>query len=83
MVADQPLQLRDQLAVDAAGELGMHAVLDRAEPQLGQPLCLGPAEAGPCELLKGPAAPERERPAQRGCPTLHVAGDEPPAALAH
>ncbi len=61
MLADQALELTDQLACPARPQIGIDAVLDRCHPQLVQPSDLGLGERLERELLQGATTPQRQR----------------------
>jgi hypothetical protein len=61
LVADQPLQLGHQLTMPAQPQVGLDAVLQGSQPQLGQAVALGRADVGVQELLEGPTPPQSQR----------------------
>src|SRR5438552_5458831 len=54
----QRLELTDHLAMTAQCEVGLDAVLQRVEPELLQPLDLGPGEPVVGEVGQRPAPPQ-------------------------
>ena len=65
MVGDQGLELGDEAGVPAKSDLGLDPFLERVETELLESRDLGLSEAIEGEVRKRPAAPERERLAQR------------------
>ena len=61
MLADERLELADELGVAATLEIGVEPRLERDEPELLQPCDLGLRPALVREVGEGGAAPERER----------------------
>ena len=61
MVAHEPLELADDVAVAAELEIGLDPLLDRDEPELLEPPDLGLCEVVERELGESRSAPERER----------------------
>jgi hypothetical protein len=57
MLPNQGLQLGDQLPVPPQPQVGLDAVLEGGQPQLGQPVGLGHRKVGVQELLEGPPSP--------------------------
>ena len=74
VLADERLELGDELRTAAEREVGVDAVLERHEPQLLQAPDLGLAERLVGEIGERAPAPERERLAQRARRRVGVAG---------
>ena len=68
MLADERLEIADELAVTAEGELGLCALLLEREPELLQPTDLALCERLVRKLRQRLAAPERKRVAQEPRP---------------
>ena len=73
LAADEPLQLGDELSMASEVEVGLHSILDGAEPEFLEPsdLVLGEGFVG--ELDERRAAPEVERATDRRSRLLGVA----------
>ena len=67
LLADQPLQLGHQLSVPPQPQVGLEAILHRAQPQLAQPVGLGRGDVAVSELLERLAPPQPQRLPQH-CP---------------
>jgi hypothetical protein len=65
LLTDQPLQLGHQLRVAPRLKIGLQAILQRAEPELGQAVALGRAEVGGQELPERLTTPQPQRLAQQ------------------
>ena len=61
MLGDERLELADQLAVRAGGEVGVDRPLERGQPQLLQPPDLGRGERLVRDVGQRRAAPQRQR----------------------
>ena len=61
MLADESLQLADQLAGQATAQVGIDPQLDRLQAQLVEPEDLGLRERFVGEVLVGPTPPQAER----------------------
>ena len=64
LLAHQRLQLRDDLAVAAGGEVLLDGKLQRGEPELLEPADLGGGERLRIHVVQGRPAPQRERVAR-------------------
>ena len=68
------VELRDQLTVSAAGEVGLDALFDGGEPGFLEPGGLDSREGCVTQVGQDRAAPERERLLQRGSRPRVIAG---------
>ena len=70
MLAGEPLELADHVAVQPELELGVDALADHDEPKLLEPSDLRLREVVECELRERRPAPQRERGLQKRAPLL-------------
>ena len=82
MVGQQPAQLRDDLGVAAAGQLGRDPELGGVQAELGQAFGLRLDQRRRRDIGQRAAVPERERLGQLGRRSLRIAGGVRAPALA-
>ena len=83
MVADQPLQLGHQLPMPTHPQVGLEAILQGDQPQLGQPVGLGHRDVSVQELLECLPPPQPQGLAQqRPCGWGRAVGKGAAPALA-
>ncbi len=83
IVGQQPAQLRDDLGVAAAGQLGLDPEFGGVETEIGQPPGFRLDQCRRRGIGQRAAVPERERLGQLGRRTLGIPGGISAPALAH
>ena len=84
MLADERLELADDVAVSAELEVGVDPLLERDEPQLLEPADLRLREVVERELRERRASPERERADEQLAALLRAgSGARPPSSCSN